>query len=367
MSAPTVTPASARALCAAERRDEQHGGAAPGSGDAPRATRAQHRGDGLISRRTVIGVQLAMLAGTNLTLAQSRERIARIGWLGSGAAPGGPAESQFPAELAKLGHALGRDVILDARWSEGRADRYEALAAELVALRPDVIITSGARCEVVQSLTRTIPIVCSNMDEPISRGLARSYARPGGNVTGIQLMTRELFQKRLEIVREALPGMRRLGVLALPETDWLLPDGEAAARRLGLTLEIRRFDSDEGLDAALAALFATGIDALVTTQGPLLNRLRDRIVAFGTRARLPTISGETGSAAAGGLIQFGPDVEANWRRAAFYVDRILSGASAAELPIEQPSVTLVVNLRVAAALGLKLPATIVARADMVID
>ncbi len=312
---------------------------------------------------------LALLAATwpDTVSAQARDRVARIGWLGSGASPGGPAERQFPVELAKLGHEIGRDVILEPRWTEGRADRYEALAAELVALHVDVILTSGARCETVHALTKTIPIVCATMDEPISRGLARSYARPGGNVTGIQLITTELFQKRLEIVREALPHVRRLGVLALPETDWLLPSAAEAAGRLGLTLEIRRFDSDESLDAALAEFVRVGIDALVTTQGPLLNRLRERIIAFGMRQRIATISGEPGSAASGGLIQFGPDVVANWRRAAFYVDRILRGALASELPIEQPMVSLVVNLRTAASVGLTLPPSILGRADEVIE
>lgn len=308
----------------------------------------------------------ALLVAAIAANAQDK-KLPRVGWLASGPAPGNPNERAFPEGLRDLGHVDGRTIILDVRWTGAMEARYSALTAELIGLKPDVLVSGGARCEIIAALTQTIPIVCANLFDPVARGVVGSFARPGSNVTGTLMLTAELFHKRFQLVKEAIPTAVRVGVLWLPENEWLLRETAVAARLIGLEIEPRRIDAAADLDAAFEAFARSGVAAVVTTQGPFFTGNRRKIVELARHHRLPTLSGDTGFAAAGGFADFGPDISANWRRAATYVDKILKGAKPADLPIEQPAPRFVVNLKTAEALGITFPPAILFRADEVIE
>jgi putative ABC transport system substrate-binding protein len=303
--------------------------------------------------------------------AQQPEKLPIIGYLGtSTAATNSQTIAAFVQRLHELGWTEGRTVAIERRWAEGRTERYAELAAEFIRLKVDIIVTPGAAVPAVKQLTSAIPIVFPVAQDPIGSGLVLNLPRPGGNVTGLSDATADLAGKRIELLREVVPGLRRLAILANVGTPGAALDmGEAqtAADRLGLqvvTSPIRRaediapaFDSIAG---RADALYVCG-DALQTTY-----RLRINTLALGLR--LPTILNTRANAEAAGLISYGPNFPDLYRRAADYVDKILRGAKPADLPVEQPTkFELVINLTTAKALGLVIPESFLLRADEVIE
>jgi putative ABC transport system substrate-binding protein len=273
--------------------------------------------------------------------------------------------------LRELGWIDARNVAIEYRWAEGRAERFAEIAAEFVRLKVAVIVTSGTPAVVAsKQATSVIPIVFATAGDPVSTGLVASLARPGGNVTGMATLANELAGKRLELLREVVPGLRRLAIMGNvgnPFTVLELGEVQAAARTLGLevdTLEIRRA---QDIAPAFEAL-KSRVDALYVCTDGLANTNRIRINTSALGERLPTMHGSRDYVEAGGLMSYGPNFPDLFRRAADYVDKILRGAKPGDIPVEQPTkFDLVVNLTTAKALGLTLPPTLLARADEVIE
>jgi putative ABC transport system substrate-binding protein len=205
------------------------------------------------------------------------------------------------------------------------------------------------------------------LNDPLTKGLIASFNRPGGNVTGLLLLSPDLFHKRFQLLKEAIPRTKRVGLLWRTEIRELLEWSKTAAQLNGLEIDATRIDRTEDIDAAFDAAHRDRLDAVVTTQGPLFDIERGRIAQLGLKFLLPTMTGETGFAAAGGFLQFGPDVAENWRHAAKYVDKILRGEKPGDLPIEQSNPRFVVNLKTAKLLGLTVPTATLLRADEVIE
>ena len=307
-----------------------------------------------------------------VTRAEQPARLPAIGFLGSAtpsAAPEGAAA--FVQRLNELRWVVGSTVAIEYRWAEGRNDRFVEFAAEFVRLKVDAIVTSGTPSVLaLMQATSSIPIVFVAVGHPVANGLVKSLARPGGNVTGLSNQTRDLAGKRVEILREVIPGLRRMAILANVGNDAVvleMRDAQAAARTLGYevaTLEIRRSEdiapAFETLRDRADAIYIV-IDALV-----VINRVSINTLAL--NARLPTMHAFRESVEAGGLISYGPNFPELWRRSAEYIDKILRGAKPADIPVEQPTkFDLVINLKTAKALGLSVPPALLARADDVIE
>jgi putative ABC transport system substrate-binding protein len=310
--------------------------------------------------------------------AQPSARISRIGVLVSSSPehPEGRAiVDVFRQALRARGHAEGRSVAFEYRWAEGRFDRFPALAAELVRARVDVIVapnTPAARA--AKQATSTVPIVAWAMQDPAADGLVASLARPGGNVTGLTFLGPELVPKRLELLKEALPGARRVaalwhpGGLAERTGQEMLKEAAAAARALGVQLQVVPARAPGDLGAAFSAMRGQGrADALITFPSGMLFLERRQVVDLAARHRLPAMYNGREFAEAGGLMAYGANIPDLVRRSATFVDRILKGAKPAELPVEQPTTfELVINLKTATALGLTIPPSVLGKADEVI-
>jgi putative tryptophan/tyrosine transport system substrate-binding protein len=305
--------------------------------------------------------------------AQQSSKAATIGFLGAGSGSDSVWKdwtAAFVQRLRELGWVEGRTVNIEYRWGEGRAERYADLAAELVRLQVDVIVTSGSAAVAVKRATSVIPIVFATANEPIGSGLVASLARPGGNATGMSMQQTDLAGKRLELLREVVPGLRRLGILINASNPGAVLDRDqvrAAAGMLGFevqTGEVRgakeiapTFETFKG---RAQALYVVG-DALMST-----NRIRINTLALA--ARLPSMYPNRAAVEAGGLISYGPNFPDMYRRAGDYVDKILRGGKPANIPVEQPTkFDLVINLTTAQALGIEVPPTLLARADEVIE
>jgi len=304
--------------------------------------------------------------------AQQPARLPTIGYVGANRPS---VESQridvFVQRLRELGWIEGRTIAIEYRWAEGRNERFAEIAAEFVRLKVDVIVTVGTPAVVTaKEATSVIPIVFAGAGDPVGTGLVSSLARPGGNVTGLSLQTTDSVGKRLELLREVVPDLRRLAILAdagNPQGVLEMGEVQAAARGLGIEvapLEIRRA---EDITPAFDALKGRA-DALVVVAGPLVttNRIRINILALG--ARLPTMHNLRGNVEAGGLMSYGANFPDLYRRAADYVDKIFRGTKPGDLPVEQPTkFDLIINVTTAKALGLTIPPKLLVRADGVIE
>jgi putative ABC transport system substrate-binding protein len=272
--------------------------------------------------------------------------------------------------LRELGWIEGRTVAIEYRWAEARPERFDEIAAEFVRLKVDVILTGGASVLAVKQATSVIPIVFAVARDPLGEGLVASLARPGGNATGLSLQIADLAGKRLEVLREILPGVRKLAVLldvGDPASALERGEVEAAARTLGLeivALEIRRADE---IGPAVEAGKARA-DALYVCSGQFINLNRNSIFTAALAARLPAMSGLKVYAQAGGLVSYGPNYADLFRRAGEHVDKILRGAKPADIPVEQPTkFEMVFNLKTAKALGVEIPSRLLFTADEVIE
>jgi putative ABC transport system substrate-binding protein len=304
--------------------------------------------------------------------AQQPGKIPTIGFFGPASVEAWtPWTKAFVGRLAELGWIDGRTVNIVFRWANGHGDRFSEIAAEIVKLKVDLIVTSGSTTLQTKKQTAEIPIIFALASEPVATGMVASLARPGGNVTGLSLEAPDLAGKRLGLLHEAVPRLRRLAVLtdvAYPASVLEMEEIRAVAGSLGfefLPLEIRRA---EDIEPAFAGLNGRADAVYVCSADPLMNNNRDRINALALAAKLPTLYAEKPYVESGGLMSYGPKIPDMFKRAAELADKILKGAKPADIPVEQPtSFELDLNLKTAKALGLTIPETFVSRADEVIE
>jgi putative tryptophan/tyrosine transport system substrate-binding protein len=304
----------------------------------------------------------------------SAQQVPRIGYLGISSPSLEPHFVEaFRQKLRELGHIEGENITIEYRWAEGQDDRLPELAAELVRLQPNVIVTTGTPGIIsAQQATKTIPIVFASSGDPVRSGLVTSLARPGGNATGFTILGPELEGKRLELLKEAVPVLSRIAVLwnaANPAIELFLQEMQVVATALGVLLqpavEVRQAADFE---RAFATISEARPDAHIVLADRLLLALRTRIVDFAVARRLPGMYPYREYVDAGGLMSYAPSDIDLFRGAAVYVDKILKGMKPADLPVQQPTkFELVINLRTAKALGLDVPPSLLARADEVIE
>ncbi len=322
-----------------------------------------------------IMVAVMLLAVSVMAEAQQPKKVFRIGYLSSGNPTSDSARVEgIRLALRELGYIEGQNIAMEYRYAEGRSDRESGLAAELVRLKVDIIVVASGDqwIQAAKNATKTIPIVMMGQgSDPVRAGFVESLARPGGNVTGLTRLTRELGGKRLELLKEAVPKLSRVAVLydpaapSLHEVKELLP---ADARALKLTIqswEIRAVDDFEKVFAALNKQRPDGLYAL--TAGGVMRPNGKRIAGFALKGRLPSMYSGSEAVEAGGLISYASDLTDGYRRVAIYVDKILKGAKPADLPVEQPTkFELVINLKTAKQIGLTIPQSMLYKADKVI-
>jgi putative ABC transport system substrate-binding protein len=322
----------------------------------------------------VFVVSIVILASTHLANAQQAKKVPRVGFLSGGGDPSnpGPRVEAFRQGLRDLGYVEGKNIIVEYRYIEGNLDRSPGLVAELIQSKVDVLVTTflpGTRA--ARDATKTIPIVMVSFVDPVATGLVESLARPGGNITGLATLSRDLSGKRLELLKEVVPGISRVGALRdidAPGPAIAFKEYEAAARALKIqlqSLEIRAQNTD--LEGAFQAAVKGRASALITIRNPLLNRFSKRIVDLAIKNRLPLMCEDSEYVEAGGLMSYSTIDADSFRRAAIYVDKILKGAKPADLPVEQPmKFELVINLKTAKQIGLTIPQSVLYRADKVI-
>jgi putative tryptophan/tyrosine transport system substrate-binding protein len=325
---------------------------------------------GLDRRRFLLTSLAGAVAAPLAVQAQQAGKVPTIGLMGSGtAAAQKPWTTAFVQRLRELGWSEGRTVAIEYRWAEGRSDRFAEIAAEFVRLKVDVILTHNTPPTLAaKRATTSIPIVFATAGDPIGSGIVASLARPGGNVTGLSSQAPDTAGKRVELLREVIPGLRRLATLSDVGNPFAAQDVEqvqTAARPL--KLEVMKFEirQAEDIDAAFEA-FRGRAQYVIAVPLAYVNRLRINNLALA--ARLPTMHGVQEYVEAGGLMSYGPNWPHMWSRAANLVDKILRGTKPADIPVEQPTdFDLVINLKTAKALGLTIPPSLLARADQVID
>src|SRR5262245_42453943 len=326
-----------------------------------------------VRRRNFITLLGGAAVGWSLNAsAQTQQKIPRVGCALSGTPTTGKHVLEaFRQALSKLGYVEGQTIVLEVRWAEGRYERYPGLVAELVGLNVDVlVVTNSQATRAAMKATRTISIVMFATD-PVRQGLVTSLSHPGGNVTGLSFYNEELSGKRLQILRELVPELTRLAVMRNPLTEvdtifW--QDTEVAAQKLGVALQSFEVRGPEDFEAAFAGATRGSAQALLAFDDPLTFTYRSRVTALAASSRLPVMYAYREFPDAGGLMSYGPSAIFLFRRAATYVDKILKGAKPADLPVEQPTkFELVIDVRVAKALGLTIPPSLLARADELIE
>jgi putative ABC transport system substrate-binding protein len=321
-------------------------------------------------------VAVVLLALGVIAEAQQPKKVPRIGYLSpSDAAIESTRSEPIRRALRELGYIEGQNIAIEYRYAEGKQDRYPELAAELVRLKVDIIVVAGGtrQTRAAKNATKTIPIVMVGLgSDPVEAGLIESLAHPGGNVTGVTNLTRELGGKRLELLKEAVPKLARVAVLFDPanppnvlEVKKVLP---VAARALKLTIQPWEVRDSDGFEKVFAALNKQRPDGLyVPGGGPLMSTNLKRIVGFALKSRLPSTYYDREFVDAGGLMSYTADTAESYRRVAYFVDKILKGAKPADLPVEQPTkFELVINLKTAEQIGLTIPPELLARANRLI-
>ena len=326
---------------------------------------------GMHARRTLLrGMGAAALAGALPVLAQPAS--VRIGWMSNTrAADAGLFLDALRGGLRDLAYVEGRNLALDARWGDDVAARAEQSVIELVGSRPQVIVTQGPAAQMLRKHTATIPIVFGFSGDPVEAGMVKSLSHPGGNLTGITFLTLDLVGKRVQLLKEILPGAKRLAVVANPQHAGDVAErrvSEHAASALGMSIEYFEARNGAQLLELLPAIEKTRSDAVMFFPVQFVISHRERIAEWAQKARIPTISGWAQFADGGNLMTYGPNLLETYRRLAWFVDRILKGTKPADLPVEQPTrVELVVNRKAAKALGVAVPKPVLLRADRVIE
>ncbi len=316
---------------------------------------------------TVI-LALGLLAAALAAEAQQPAKVARIGILGDRPAP---QWETFRQALRDLGYVEGRTIVIEGRYSEGNTARYPDLAAELVRLRADVIVTEGGHAsEAAKKATSTIPIVMAIVADPVGMGLVSNLARPGGNITGSMSISLELVPKQMELLKEVLPALTKLAILWNPDSyhKLALRQIETAARVLRVQLQLVEARTPGDLDKAFSTMNRERPDALLVLPNPMIDARQRRIADLTTQSRLPAVYNKPLFPEAGGLMAYGARYLDFFQRAATFVDKILKGVKPADLPVEQPTrFELVINLKTAKALGLTIPQSVLIRADQLIE
>ena len=320
---------------------------------------------------TVAGTAGFLGLGSEAAEAQQAARIPRIGILIPASASFFlPRVEAFRRRLRELGYVEGKNIVIEYRYAEGKLERLPDLAAELVRLKVDVIVTTGSAILSAKKASATIPIVFAAAPDPVGSGLVSSLARPGGNVTGLSLMAPELDGKRLELLKEAFPKVARVAFLWQPSSsrgNRALTDMEAAAKALGVKLQSLPVRGLDDFASAFARAKREGAQALITTPGALVSTQQRQVLDFAAKNRLPAMYPQSEFVEAGGLMSYAPNQADLWRRAADFVDKILKGTKPAEIPVEQPmKFEFVISLIAAKQIGVTIPPNVLVRADKVI-
>jgi putative ABC transport system substrate-binding protein len=329
-----------------------------------------------MDRRRFIGtIASGLLAAPLAAEAQQAARIARIGFLAGNLASGPHMTDGFRQGMRDLGYLEGRNFALEFRDAEGKLERLPALAADLVALKVDVIMVGGTLAALAaKQATKTIPIVFASAIDPVADGLVTSLARPGGNVTGLSALAPELVGKRMELLKQAVPGVSLVAFLQQPvvlgerTVNDIRREADVAARALGVRLQFFEAPGPADFDRAFSDMTKARAGAMTLFGGAMFLIERRRLVDLAAKNRLPAVYGLREYVDAGGLMSYGPINVDLFRRAAIYVDKILKGAKPGDLPVEQPTkFELVINLKTAKALGITIPQSVLGRADEVIQ
>ncbi len=325
----------------------------------------------ILRAATVAGMAGFIGFGLEAAAAQQPARIFRIGILLAPSASSNPARIEaFRQRLRELGYVEGKNIVIEYRYAEGKLERLPDLAAELVRLKVDVIVTTGAVVLIAKKVSGTIPIVFAAAVDPVGGGLVSSLARPGGNITGLSVMARDLNGKRLELLKEAFPKVARVAFLWEPfrfSGNPALTEMEAAAKALGLKLQSLPVRSLDDFDGAFARAKREGAQALITDPRPLINTQQRQVLDFAAKNRLPAMYGASEFVEAGGLMSYAPNFTDLFRRAADFVDKILKGTKPADIPVEQPmKFEFVISLIAAKQIGVTIPPNVLVRADKVI-
>jgi putative ABC transport system substrate-binding protein len=313
---------------------------------------------------------VAVLLAAVITEAQQTTKVARLGYLATRSGPG-PNDHAFEQGLRELGYLEGQNILIERRWAGGNPDRIPSLAAELVRLKVDMIVTSGSTStHAAKKATATIPIVMAQDPDPIGNGFIASLAHPGGNITGLSNVNRELSGKRLELLREIVPRLSRLavfGTTAFPGNAQGLKEVEAAAAAFGVKLQYLDCLGSEDIDIAFRAASKEQAGAILVLPGPIFNSHQTKIADLAVKNRLPATYNSPEYVEGGGLMSYGASIPDSYRRAATYVDKILKGAKPGDLPVEQPKkFEFIINIKAAKQIGLTIPPNVLVRADSVI-
>jgi putative ABC transport system substrate-binding protein len=328
----------------------------------------------MMDRRTFVSAAVGtLLVGAFPVYAQPANKVPRIGVLHPGTPASAPQSVEaFRQGLREHGYEEGKNIVVEHRYTESRPERVAEVAAEFVRLKVDVIVTSlDVATAAVKRQTQTIPIVMAISIDPVSTGFVSSLARPGGNVTGLSTMAPELAAKRLELLREAVPGLSRVAIMwntNVPGNLLEYKEAGDAARSMRLQLQSVEVSSVDDFERAFSALKTGGAEALIVAGSGLTSTNAGQIANLAMKHRLPSMVSSRDRVDAGGLMAYGPNLAELWRRAATFVDKILKGAKPGELPVEQPTkFELVINMKTAKALGLTIPPSLLRRADEVIQ
>jgi len=326
-----------------------------------------------MNRRAFVTGLGAVLAAPVAAEAQPAGKVARIGFLSLSSGPT-PSMDLAPG-LRELGWIEGQNIIIEYRWAAGRKDQLPAMAAELVRLKVDVIVTSTTLAALAaKQATATIPIVVTFIADPVGSGLVASLARPGRNITGVSTLARGLVTKRLELLKAVAPGSDRIGVLWQPDVLGertmrdLVEETKVAGRTLGLQLQFAEARRADDLEQAFSTVSKARVSGLLVFPSPMFFEARASVVAHAAKSRLPAVYAWRAAVDVGGLMSYAANFQDMYRRAAVYVDKILKGANPGDLPIEEPTkLELVINIKTAKALGLTIPPSLLLRADQVIE
>jgi putative ABC transport system substrate-binding protein len=326
-----------------------------------------------LRRKLLKALGAAVLTAPFGSFAQQQNKVWRIGVLHPSSRPDS-LESHFlgafPLGMRELGYVEGKNLVIEYRWAENKAERLPGLAAELVQLKVNVIVATSNAVNAAQKATASIPIVMAGAADPVGDGLIKSLARPGGNITGISNLAGDISSKQLEMLRDMVPKLTRVVVLRNPNSpnNTALINLEAAARRIAVTIIAVDARTPQEIDNAFSQMARQKPDAAFVIRDSFFNRQVRQIAELAAKHRLPTIYGAREYPEAGGLMSYGNSLTAQWRHAATYVDKILKGAKPADLPVEQPTIfELVINGKTAKALGLKIPQSLLIMADKVIE
>jgi putative ABC transport system substrate-binding protein len=325
----------------------------------------------MIRRIVVCLLMTVLLCTVSLAQAQQTKKVPRIGYL-SIRSGFGPNEEAFRQGLNDLGYSEGQNIVIEWHFAEGKSERYPLLAAELVRIKVDAIVTASGDAPIIAAMnaTKTIPIIFDTGSDPVARGFVTSLAHPEGNLTGLSGMLHELGGKRLELLKDAVPKLTRVAVLGdRDQRNYAvqMADIEAAAQSLGLKLQPLRVQKADDLEKAFSAMTKANLRAFFVLVNPAFGVLRDKIVELAGKNRLPGMYSTQDYVNAGGLVTYAPDRIAIARRQAVYVDKILKGTKTTDLPVERPmKFEFVINLKTARQIGLTIPPNVLARADRVI-